>query len=62
MNVGLCQKSGKFSGKLMSHFICGLDEMCLQSDVNGDMKVFGSMTKKKHEEMVADRSAFVYSF
>ena len=36
--------------------------MCLESDVNDDMKVFGSMTKKKHEAMVADRSAFVSSF
>ena len=54
-NIGLCQKSGKSFGELMPHFICGLDEMCLQSDANGDMKVFGSMTKKKHEAMVADR-------
>ena len=46
----------------MPHFISGLDEVCLQSDVNGDMEVFGSMTKKKHKAMVVDRSAFVYSF
>ena len=46
----------------MPHFISGLDEVCLQSDVNGDMEVFGSMTKKKHKAMVADRSAFVSSF
>jgi hypothetical protein len=46
----------------MPHFISGLDEVCLQSDANGDMEVFGSMTKKKHKAMVADRSAFVSSF
>ena len=54
-NTGLCRKTGKTFGKLISNFIVGLDEMCLMSDAFGDLYVIGAANKKKHEAMIADR-------
>ena len=42
VNIGLCKKSGKTFGEVMSHFIVGLDEMCIMSDFHGNALVFGS--------------------
>ncbi len=53
--TGLCQKSGKTFGEVMSHFIVGLDEMCIISDFNGnDALIIGSADKKKHEKILQD--------
>jgi hypothetical protein len=54
-NTGLCLKPGKTFGILISHFIVGLDEICLMSDVFGDLHVIGVENEKKHEAMIADR-------
>ena len=62
MNLGLCQKSGKSFGELMPHFICGLDEMCPQSDANSDTQVFGSAKKKIHKAMIAYKYIHLWFF
>jgi hypothetical protein len=53
-NTGLCRRSGKSFGEVMGHFIVGLNEMCLLSDVHGDLHVFRSADKKKHEKLLQD--------
>ena len=53
-NTGLCKQSGKTFGEVMGHFIVGLDEMCVMSDAHGDLRVFGSADKKKHEKLLQD--------
>ena len=53
-NLGLCKKSGKTFGEIMSHFIIGLDEMCIMSDAHGTLRVFGAADKKKHEKLLRD--------
>jgi hypothetical protein len=53
-NTGLCKQSGKTFGEVMGHFIVGLNEMCLMSDTHGDLCVFGSADKKKHEKLLQD--------
>ncbi len=54
VDIGLCKKSGKTFGEVMSHFIVGLDEMCIMSDFHGNAHVFGSADKKKHEKILQD--------
>ena len=54
-NTGLFRKTWKLFGELISHFIVGLDDMCLVSDAFGDLHVIGATNKKKHEAMIADR-------
>jgi hypothetical protein len=53
-NTGLCKQSGKTFGEVIGHFIVGLNEMCLMSDVHGDLRLFGSADKKKHEKLLQD--------
>ncbi len=53
-NTGLCKRSGKTFGEVMGHFIVGLNEMCLMSDAHGDLRVFGSASKKKHDKLLQD--------
>jgi hypothetical protein len=53
-NTGLCKRSGKSFGEVVGHFIAGLNEMCLMSDAHGDLRVFGSADKKKHEKLLQD--------
>jgi hypothetical protein len=53
-NTGLCKRSRKSFGEVMGHFIVGLDEMCLLSDTHGDLHVFGSADRKKHEKLLQD--------
>jgi hypothetical protein len=43
----------------MGHFIVGLNEMCLLSDAHGDLHVFGSADKKKHEKLLLDLSVSI---
>jgi hypothetical protein len=38
----------------MSHFIVGLDEMCIMSDFHGNAHIIGSADKKKHEKILQD--------
>ena len=38
----------------MSHFIAGLDEMCIASDFHGNAHIIGSADKKKHEKICQD--------
>jgi hypothetical protein len=52
INIGLCKKSGKTFGEVMSHFIVGLDEMCIMSDFHGNGHIIGSADKKKHEKIL----------
>ena len=52
---GVRWQDHKTFGELISHFIVGLDEMCLMSDAFGDLHVIKAANKKKHEAMIADR-------
>ena len=54
VDIGLCKKSGKTFGEVMSHFIVGLDEMCIMSDFHGNAHVFVSADKKKHAKILQD--------
>jgi len=45
-NCVVCAKTKKTFGELMKHFIIGLDEMCIMSDVRGSLRVIGSAEKK----------------
>jgi hypothetical protein len=38
----------------MPDFLTGLDEMCLMSDVHGDLCVFASADKKRQEKLLQD--------
>lgn len=53
-NIGICKKSGKSFGEVMSHFVIGLDEMCIMSDAHGSLHVIGAADKKKHEKLLQD--------
>ena len=53
-NTGRCKKSNKSFGEVMHHFIAGLDEMCLMSDMHGNLCVIGVLGGTKHEKLLQD--------
>lgn len=53
-NTGRCKKSNKSFGEVIQHFIVGLDEMCLMSDMHGNLRVIGAAGKTKHEKLLQD--------
>ena len=53
-NTELCKIFGKSFGKIMPHFIIGLDEMCLMSYCHGNLRVFAASDKKKQEKLLQD--------
>ena len=54
-NVGVCKKIGKKFGQLMQNFVLVLGEACIMADNGKNIRIIGSVNRKKYENILADR-------
>ena len=53
-NTGVFLKTSISFGDLIDHNIIGLDKICLMTDASDDLRIFGEVGRKKHENKVSD--------
>ena len=53
-NMGVCRKTGKTFGELISHLVVGWNESCMMRYADGEWKILGKAGGNKHKRIMSD--------